>query len=287
MQADPLADLAGAIRAHPKFDEAALRYIEHLHTWRSDLGALNKIISSHARGQIIACVMYLHFNNETGNSDNGATFERVADLCLGRVPCGPKVLRTVLVVASLSGYLEIERGHTDRRLKLYRPTEKLLGHFRKLFGHKLACFDHLVEGRGFARKLHFDPRFVERLIATSGNAYFALGAQVGEKFPDLYPILCIDGGFGATISVVESQLRGRPAPSLNHIGQRFRVSPSQARKILKLAEERGLILFTADGRVADASGLVGLYKLYLAREFALYAKHSLGLESSFITSKAA
>lgn len=282
MDPDPLARVANAIHEHPRFDDAVAHYVENILVWRHQLGGFNKIISSYARINIIGYVMFLHFANETGNPDNGATFERLASLCLMREQCGPRVLRTVLVVANATGYLHTERGRFDRRLKLYQPTEKLMARIRQWCGHMLACFDFLVDGQGFARRPSDEPGFVGRMMSTSGRAVVERGLLIGEHFEDLYPILCLDGGFATMIAVVGARLRGQPAPSHQEIGKRFRFSASQARKILKLAEERDLVAFSDEGRVADASGLVELCRRYIARELSMYAKYSLGLETYFV-----
>jgi hypothetical protein len=285
MNSDPLGDVADAIHAHERFGDAVNCYLRNILAWRGELSAFNKATSSQARGNVIRYLMFLHFCNETRNSDNGATFERLANLCMPRERCGPRVLRTVLVVASAAGYLHTERGRFDKRLKVYQPTEKLMARTRQLQSYILACLDILVEGQDFARRPDRDPAFVKYLVSTSGRAFVEKRAVVGEHFDDLYPILCLDGGFATMMAVAGAHLAGQPAPSHQEIANRFLSSASQTRKILKLAHERELVGFSRDGRIADASRLVEVCKRYIARELSMYAKYSLGLESYFVQSR--
>jgi len=278
MLKDPLHGVSTGIYTHRNFENAALTYIESLVKWRCDLGAFNKVISSYSRHLIVRYVLFLHFGNDSGNPDKGATIQRLLDLCLERDRCGSRVLRNVLSLAQMTGYLSIERGRFDQRLKVLEPTDKLLEQMRRYYAHTFRCFDVLLGDRAPRQISRDDPDMVERVCFAVGGPYIDQHLLIGEYFEDLHSLFGLDGGFATVFAVVDAQMRGQTPPSYKDIAQRFRLSASQARKILKSAEARGLMTFDDMGKVAGASGLVEACKRFIARELALYAKFALGLE---------
>ena len=116
MAKDVLEDVAEAIYAHPQFDKAALHYIENILRWRHELGRFNKVLSSYARNHITMYVLFLHYVNKTGVPENGATFKRLLDLCLERKLCGSRFLRTVLLLATWTGYITVAGAPGDKQI---------------------------------------------------------------------------------------------------------------------------------------------------------------------------
>ena len=82
-------------------------------------------------------------------------------------------------------------------------------------------------------------------------------------------------------AIVQSHLRGMKPPSTHQIARQFSFSASQVRNIIECAGGHGLMTISANGQVLDAAPLAALYKRYFAREIALYAKYTLGLEDEF------
>lgn len=278
---DSLGDIAVGIRHHEQFDKAMKMHVESTLRWRCGLRGFNKVISSHARNFVMNSILYLHYQARPDDPDAGATFERLLKYCLDRGFCGPRVLRTVLMLAETSGHLTVERGRFDRRLKIFRPTEKLLTQARDSVDRILDCIDLLVDERSPRVSSSSRDILVRRVISGAGRRYFEEGLAVAEHYEDLYALLRLDGGFATVVAVTDAQLRGSPLPAYKEISERFRLSASQSRKILKRAEDLGLVTFSRGGRLADASGLVRTFKWAVARELALYAKYALGLGTYF------
>jgi hypothetical protein len=278
---DALEDIAFGIFHHHKFDVAARSHIANLARWRSGLGGFNKVISSHARSYIVNSIIYLHFEAEGDSPDQGASFERLLKFCGERGHCGPRVLRTVLMLALNSGHLSVARGRRDRRLKIFHPTEKLLAEAQRVLGHNLECLDLLVDDGSLAPDTPRDQTFVRLAASTAGRRYFEEGLAISEYYEDLHALMRLDGGFATVAAMSDAQLHGRSLPGYKEIASKFRFSASQSRKILKRAETLDLVTFSADGRVTDASGLARTFKWAIARELALYAKYTLDLTSYF------
>ena len=103
MKTDPLDAISEAIYNAKEFPHAASHYVSTALAWRKTLGAFNNVISTYARREIIRNILFLHYKNPHGNPDDGASFERLLNICLQRDLCGSRVLRTVLTLAKRYG----------------------------------------------------------------------------------------------------------------------------------------------------------------------------------------
>jgi hypothetical protein len=267
---------AGAIAADRNFDAAATSYVESFVSWRRHLGGFNKVISSNARRRITKNILRLHFGNATDNPDDGATFERLLAHSNGHAVegenCGPRVLRTVIALAHRSGCLTISPGWYDRRLKILRPTEKWIGQEAERHEVALASLGLLAQDRSRFATRPSGAALVGRLAVASGRLDQAVGVTLGEPDESLRAVVALDGGLATIFAVADAWMRGKRLPSHKEIGASYRLSASQARKILRLAADHALIGFDREGKISDGSGLAAAVRRLVAHEFALYAR---------------
>jgi hypothetical protein len=268
---------ARAIAADCKFDAAAISFIESYVTWRRTRGGFNKVISSTARRRIMRTILNLHYSNATDNPDDGATFERLlsrsnANVDAGCEGCGPRVLRTVISLAQRSGHLTVSQGWYDRRLKILRPTEKWIAEEAERHEVALTSLDTLQQERSHFAVRPRGAALVGRLAVASGRHERAIGVMLGEPDAPMRQIGALDGGLATAFAVAEAWIRGKRLPSHKEIGANFRLSASQARKILRLAADSALVSFDRDGKIDDASGLAAACRSLVAHDLALYAR---------------
>jgi hypothetical protein len=266
---------ARAVAADRNFEPAATSYLEAFVNWRRTLSGFNKVVSSGARQRIMKSILCLHFGNATENPDDGATFERLLSLSnpADRAEtCGPRVLRTVIALAQRSGHLAVAQGWYDRRLKILRPTDKWIALEAERHEVALASLGLLQQDRSRFAMRPSGAALVGRLAVASGRAERAVGLILGEPDGAMRAVAALDGGMATALSVADAWSRGKRIPSHKEIGANFRLSASQARKILRLAGDHGLLTFDREGKIADASGLAAASRRLLAHEFALYAR---------------
>jgi len=266
---------ARAIAADRNFDAAITSYLESFVNFRRTLGGFNKVVSSGARQRILKSILCLHFGNATENPDDGATFERLLSLSNPadrEETCGPRVLRTVIALAQRSGHLAVTTGWYDRRLKILRPTDKWIALEAERHEVALASLGLLQQDRSRFAARPSGAALVGRLAVASGRADHAAGVSLGEPDGAMRALAALDGGMATALSVADAWIRGKRIPSHKEIGANFRLSASQARKILRLAGEHGLLTFDREGKIADASGLAAASRRLVAHEFALYAR---------------
>ena len=277
-QSTPTFDLfARSIAADRNFDAAATGYIETFVSWRRALAGFNKVISSNARRRIMRSILSLHFGNVTDNPDDGATFERLLSRSNpgagdGVDGCGPRVLRTVISLAQRSGHLSVGQGWYDRRLKILRPTDKWIAEEAERHEVALASLGLLMHDRSHFAARPRGAALVGRLAVVAGRGERAIGVSLGEPDASMRAVVALDGGLATAFSVADAWIRGKRLPSHKEIGANFRLSASQARKILRLAADHGLVTFDREGKVGDASGLATACRNLVAGEFAIYLR---------------
>jgi hypothetical protein len=274
---DSLERLVRAIAADRNFEGAATGFIESYVAWRRTRGGYNKVISSNARRRIMRTILCLHFGNVADNPDDGATFERLltrsnANIDDGLDGCGPRVLRTVISLAQRSGHLTVSQGWYDRRLKILRPTEKWIAEDAERHEVGLASLGLLAQDRSRFAARPRGEALVGRLAVIGGRQDRAVGVTLGEPAGPIRALGALDGGLATAFAVAEAWMRGKRLPSHKEIGASFRLSASQARKILRLAADHALVGFDRDGKIDDASGLAAACRNLVAHEFALYAR---------------
>jgi len=272
---DPIDRFARAITADRNFDAATTSYIEAYVNWRRALGGFNKVVSSSARRRIMKNILSLHFGNATDNPDDGATFERLltqANSCERGDGCGPRVLRTVISLAQRSGHISVQQGWYDRRLKILRPTDKWIAQESERHEVALQSLGLLAQDRSRFAMRPRGAALVSRLAIAGGRNEKAVGVSLGEPDAALSAVGAFDGGLATVFAVADAWARGKRIPSHKEIGASFRLSASQARKILRLAADHGLVAFDRDGKIADAGALAAAVRRLVAYEFALYAR---------------
>lgn len=275
---DPLKDLAAAIAAHPGCDRAVLHYAQTLLAWRQGPRLLNKLVSSHARTQIISYIMYLHYSADPADPDSGPTYLKLLALTERRKDCGPRALKTALALLRLAGFVHVSPGTNDRRLRIYSPTEKMQEYFRQWYTRTLGALDCIVEGQDYAARVLRDRYFLADLVVASGQPYIERRIPVVSDFPDLFELFAIEGGFPMTAALIVARLRDEPYPSPTSLAGQFGASASQMRNVLRKLSELGFVTVGEGGKVEDCTPLLKAFKAFIARELALYAKYALGLE---------
>ncbi len=286
MDGDPLAATSRNILRQEDFPAAALHYVDGLLQWRDGPRLLNKLSSSHTRSQIIGFVLYLHFAQEAGRIavEEGPTFANILALCERRKQGSPRVLKTVLGLMRLAGFITLSRGKEDRRIRFYRPTSRMMAFVREWYAQTFGCFDVLRPGARYAARITDDPGFLPAVIIAFGKPYTEQDIALVNHFPEISRIFSLEGGFTVAASLVKARLIGRQTATFRDLDGQYGTSKSQKWVVLKEMERMGLIDLGPEGAIDNVDPLCELFMRYIARELALYARFSLGLFSDENTS---
>lgn len=281
MQHDPLADIAAGIAAHSGYETALARYIDRKLDRRRQLGFQNHAISSLRASHVMAFVMLLHAEHKAGLSEHGATLSALLAACERRNVCGSRALRTILTLGTVAGFLQRKRSSADHRIYAFVPTDCLIAEAQETIARTIAVFDILVPGHDFGERPFRDPDFVCHLVTTSLRPYVDLWIAIADHNPLLHELLNQKGGTSGVAAIVRAELGGEKLPSTHKFAQAFKISSTQVRNLIERAAGHGLVNVSPQGHLLDARALVDHYKIYFARELALYARYSLGLGPHF------
>ena len=274
---DPLADVAAVIRSQPRFDAATLRYAEGVLSFREGPRLLNKISSSHARSQIAGYVVYLQFEADPADPDGGPSYHKLLELTQRRRDCGPRVLKTILALLRLAGFVTLHKGQRDRRLRIYRPTDKMIAFTRDWYAAAFASFDALDPAGNHSARVRNKPDVLRQVILAIARPYIQQDIQLAAHYPTMFDIYMTDCGSPVVATLASVFLKGEAPPSPQAIAERFGSSVSQVRNVLRKLADGALIEMSAGGRVVAIGPLLDLYQNYVARELALYARYAVEL----------
>ena len=124
-QHDELAKIAARFAAMPAFPIAVREYTVSLMRLRGSPRPLNRLTSHNARWRVAAYLTYLSADRERYGPEGGATYSNLLAMCGPRAEISPRVLKTVLALLQLTGFVKSVRSQADRRSKIYKPTERM------------------------------------------------------------------------------------------------------------------------------------------------------------------
>lgn len=274
MRDDQLGATTDAILRHPRFDAAVAAYMPRVIAWRRRLGLFNRVGTTLGL-HICHFVAYLHFANRAGQTEHGATFSKVLEICERRQQCGSRALRTTLSVLRVMGYLQVSQSPTDGRVKVYVPGPKLTRELIDGFALSLSVLDSLEPGAEYVTRVQTDEVFLTEVVFKSGRAVVMGDVDITEVFPDLHAVIMKAGGFPTSVTVADAQLRGVNVPSTRAIAREFSLSHSQVRVVLAELVSRELVQRADDGSIVSAERLAAEHKALIARELALHLKYTL------------
>jgi hypothetical protein len=274
-----LQELAAAIRAHPRFPEAARRSVSELVAWRSQLGITNRVISNLGRESIIEHLLILSFTRRLDDQSGGATFERLAALSGAREGVGARAVRTALRLLQIGGLVVSTRSRRDGRLRIFQPTPTLLAQARDYYAIVFGVFDALAPGANIRSRLEEGPEFLSEILGRAGDAILARDFTPRPEAAAFTQLLRLDGASAILAFVVDCHWSRRRLPTPGQLAPLFQVSGSQTRVILKAAADKALIVLGLRGALLDASALADEYLRYYSQYLAFFARYGLHLEN--------
>jgi DNA-binding MarR family transcriptional regulator len=270
---DQLLREAARLAALPAFPDAVREYTKGLARFREGPRLVNKLISYDTRWRVVGYLLYLHSDRARFGPDGGATYGRLLEICTRRQEVSPRVLKSMLALLQFTGFVEARRNSADRRLKFYRPTERMDGFVKQWLGYGVNALDRLEPEMQRARMLGEDPTFADRFLVSGGRAHLAgtPPADLVPEFPAFFGAR--DGAGAALLAVMLADMDGAPVPSRADIAKRFGLSKTQVTNVLAAGEAQGFFVLDAAGVPAATPHLRDVYRRWISIELAFYARH--------------
>ncbi len=273
LEQDALSATAARFAASPAFTQALLSYSEGLAELRQGPRLLNKLLAKDASWRVIGYLLFLDAERDPRDPNSGATYGRLHALCTRRGEVSPRTLKTMLALLRLGGFLQARTSAADRRMKIYRPTERMMNFARRWLSYPVAALDILEPQWQRARRLRDDPEFVRRFLR-SGGRHFTASTPPTERMPEFnFFFKGPDGALVTLIALLLAKMLGAPVPSRAKIARRFGLSKTQVTRVVTAGAARGFFTVDDDGIPAPTPRTRELYRRWVALELAFYAVH--------------
>lgn len=239
--ADALLEEAAALRAHPAFEAAVIAYCAGLVRYREQTRLVSKLSANETRLRVIGYLLHLSAVGIEAGGDGGVSYGTLREISLGEV--SDRVLNTMLALLQLLGLVESWRSGSDRRVKFYRPSSRLLDLARAMYANSAAALDCIEPAAGRAQRLAHDPAFFNRMLVEAGRAHAA--DPPAGRMPEFIAFFGAREGAG-TIStrLLLGALSGPPVASRAALARQFGLSKTQVADVI--AAGAGLGYFSLD-----------------------------------------
>jgi hypothetical protein len=148
------------------------------------------------------------------------------------------------------GFLDVVPSDNDRRLRILKPTEKMLEHDRDWLAAHYAPLTLLCPQNDYGPVMRRDPAF-QVLHRRAAMAFWPLGMKLLASVPDMMLFFYRAGGHMVLAALLQSALadpdRPHTAVPYADIGDRFGVSRTHVRQLLVAAQDAGLVNLKARG----------------------------------------
>ena len=227
LDAPDLLDNAARLASHPEFEAAVLAYSIGLLKLREAPRLVNMIVSTDVRWRVIGFLLYLDADRERYGHDGGATYGRLLETCMARNEATPRAVKSVLALLQFGGLVRVVTNKADRRVKFYKPTERMFGFVRQWMAYGTAALDILEPEMQRARHVA-DQRFVDAFSISGGRAHLEDPIPLADRVPEpLSSLKHMLGSYSVIVAVLLAKLENRPAPSQHATAKRFGLSRSQ------------------------------------------------------------
>jgi DNA-binding MarR family transcriptional regulator len=235
------ADIVG----HPRLPEARKLYCDRFLEVYSGDPFLVRLLIEAGRFIVYIWVTVLDAAHDPANRETWPTVgllkAKMATLGLA----SGRQIDDIIARLCTVGFLELQPSELDRRVRLLKPTEKLHAHDRDWLVAHYSPHTILFPQYDYGLVMHRDRRF-QAVHRRTCVAFAPLGAKMLFAAPDMMLFFNRAAGFMVIAALMQAAMaKGDDDPHATvpyaDIGDRFGVSRTHVRKLLKSAEEIGLV----------------------------------------------
>jgi hypothetical protein len=269
---DVLLDTAARFAEHPAFDAAVLTYSEGLARLREAPRLINMIVATDVRWRITGFLLYLDADRERFGPEGGATYGRLLETCMARREASPRAVKAVLALLQLGGLVQVVSNQADRRVKFYRPTERMFDFVRQWLTYGAAALDVLDPSVQRSRFIK-DRAFIDAFSISGGRAHLEDPVPLADQVPEpLSSLKSMLGSYSVILAVVLAHLTNSSVPSQHAIARRFGMSRRQVGNVMAAASTQGLFASAGSG-LLPTPALLASYRRWISIELAFYSQH--------------
>jgi len=268
--ADALLVEAAALRAQPQFDAAVIAYCAGLVRFREQTRPMSKLNANETRLRVIGYLLHLSAVSRQAGGDGGVSYGTLRDISAGEV--SDRVLRTMLALLQLLGLVECWRSVSDRRVKYYRPSPRMLELARGMYANSAAALDCIEPAAERERRLARDPVFFNRMLVEAGRAHAV--DPPASRMPDFIAFFGAREGAGAVSTrLLLGALTGSPVDSRAALARQFGLSKSQVADVIAAGVGLGYFSLDPTALPTPTPALRDHLTRWISIELAFMARH--------------
>jgi DNA-binding MarR family transcriptional regulator len=232
------------ILSHPRLVVARRAYVREILKIYEHDPFLNRLLNEAGRGVVSLTLLCLHAAFVENVRTTWPTMRLLQQTVALYGVSSARRVNDIVARLIAAGFVESRAAPSDRRARILEPTAKLIAHdFEWVYAH-YAPLDLLFPQPGYAQPLNRDPAY-RKAHRVVGSQMAAHGAKVMNMSPAVMLFMGRDAGIMILFKLIETALErggaGDSQLSLADIGDRFGISRTHVRKVLKDAEDAGLV----------------------------------------------
>lgn len=269
MTVGDLETKADVVMQREGFDRGVATYAAAMTRFRLEgPPSINKLLGQDVRFRTVTFTLYLHHDAELGRPEGGATYSRLLELISGTIGGSQRVVSTTLALMQAMDFVRVEPSIRDRRVKFYRPTDKMLAVVRAWLGSLFAALDHVEPEARRSEQLAQGDDIVQRFILGVGAA-FRDGESLTGRIPEFSLFFDREGGWPLLAMAIRTAHEGRALPSRGEMAKLFGLSKTQIASVISDATAAGFF-HTEGDRTRATPLMLERYRRWLAVSFAFF-----------------
>ena len=229
-----------ALCSHPNFPASVCRLVEELTAGYVGNRLMNQVLSDRGRAMLGLLISYLDAQSSS-LPGRGATLGSVQATCRFTKLCSPGRAAAMVAAMRFAGYVAAVPAEGGRSRLV--PTEKLNAEHRRRWRlHYQAMLPMLPRAARVLRCLDSKP-FLDILLLEMGQQYLA-GFRLLDYAPGLRLIAESNAGLLTVAGLLTPAMATEGVSvsvSISALSRRFSVARSHVRKVLRLAQQGGLL----------------------------------------------
>lgn len=231
------------ILAHPRFPAARAAMVEAMLALYENDPFLNRLLLEVGRNVVFVTIMCLDAAYDEADRTSWPTIVAVTDAMAQFGVASPRRIADLVARLVETGYIEQVTAPRDRRMRLLRPTAKMVALDQDWLIAHYAPLQALFPDPGYGPIMNRNRDF-QRKQRLSAVAMFPIAAQVMARNAAMMHFMSREAGIMVIIKLLHLVgPNGGAAPGIDYsdIGMRFGVSRTQVRFLLESAEAKGFV----------------------------------------------
>lgn len=239
-----------AILQNQRFAEARKLYLDHfLEVYDGDPFLVRLLIES-GRFLVYMLAVVLDAGQDPERRETWFTVGRLKQLMTSFGLASERQVDHLVSRLRAVGFMEVLPCRQDRRVRILKPTEKMLAHDRDWLAAHYAPLTILCPHNDYGLVMRRDPAF-QVIHRRTGLAFLPIGVKELMSVPDMMLFFDRAGGHMVLAALLQAALTepDHPHAAMPYadVGDRFGVSRTHVRQLLVAAQDRGLVILKARG----------------------------------------